>query len=414
VAACTGRVPPTPTIHHQLRRCLAEQNSSRSWAHEAARISRISTVRILRSYTWDFENHLTRAAYPSTGIETYSYAADGKRRQKVTAGGTANFVWDRENVLSELDANLATQAQYTQFPGIWGGLASQRRSGVSSYYGFDLAGSTRALVSGAGAITDTYTYKAFGPELLSGGSTANPQRYCAQLGYYRDNSTRQYVRARHLRADSGRWMSQDPVGISSNEPNLYRYAANQPLAGGDPAGRLSERGDKKGFDAEKAQKFCEAVVKFLNYGLKFLPEEVREKLHIPEEINENICKALCLRSKDENACLKALLEFVCGKLPFVLNYGCTQIVIPILNQVSVAAANTDHINHPKTNADCWLYAGSQIDCGRCCNNLWDQATQEDEYTKCYNGCVKFFPAGIRITGGEAVTQTYATIASVRR
>src|SRR5438445_6704959 len=44
VAACTGRVPPTPTIHHQLRRCLAEQSSSRSRAHGAARISRISTV----------------------------------------------------------------------------------------------------------------------------------------------------------------------------------------------------------------------------------------------------------------------------------------------------------------------------------------------------------------------------------
>src|SRR5712691_4703013 len=63
VAACTGRVPPTPTIHHQLRRCLAEQNSSWSRAHGAARISRISAVIILRSYSWSNPAGRTNAEY---------------------------------------------------------------------------------------------------------------------------------------------------------------------------------------------------------------------------------------------------------------------------------------------------------------------------------------------------------------
>jgi hypothetical protein len=123
--------------------------------------------------------------------ETYTYAGDGKRRQKVTGSGTTNFIWDGENVLAEQDQNQVTQAQYTHSPGTWGGLTSQRRLGVSSFFGFDPAGNTRALVSPAAAITDRYSYKAFGPELPGSGSTTNPHRYCGVLGYYRDNATRQ-------------------------------------------------------------------------------------------------------------------------------------------------------------------------------------------------------------------------------
>ena len=169
-------------------------------------------------------------------LETYSYAADGKRRQKVNASGTVNYLWDQENVLAELDQNRVTQAQYTQFPGEWGGLVSQRRSGTSSFYGFDLTGNTRALLSPAAGVTDRYRYKAFGDELPPTGSTTNPNRYCGVLGYQRDSATRLYVRARHLGVSSGRWMSRDPLGFHGGDVNLYRYASNQPFIGGDPSG----------------------------------------------------------------------------------------------------------------------------------------------------------------------------------
>src|SRR5436309_3526833 len=82
-----------------------------------------------------------------------------------TACGSTNFMWDGENVLAELDQNRVTQAQYAHAPGTWGGLVSQRRGGASSCCGFDQSGSTRALVSPAAAITDSYSYKAFGLEL---------------------------------------------------------------------------------------------------------------------------------------------------------------------------------------------------------------------------------------------------------
>src|SRR5205085_848137 len=103
-----------------------------------------------------------------------------QRRRKVTAGGTTHCVWDGQNVLQEADASYATAAQYTDFPGVWGGLSSQRRSGTSSFYGFDPQGNTRALANSAASITDRYSYKAFGEELATSGGSANPYRFCGK------------------------------------------------------------------------------------------------------------------------------------------------------------------------------------------------------------------------------------------
>ena len=78
------------------------------------------------------------------------------------------------------------QGQSRQMRYIWGGLTSQNRSGVSSFYLYDSQGSVRNLASILGAITDTYIFTAFGVELLTSGSTVNPFRYIGRFGYYRD------------------------------------------------------------------------------------------------------------------------------------------------------------------------------------------------------------------------------------
>ncbi len=93
--------------------------------------------------------------------------------------------------------------------------ARRVQTGQSNFYGFDPMGNTRLLASSAGAVTDTYSYKAFGEELSSSGSTANPYRFGGEVGYYRDKIERVYIRARHYAPDSGRWISRDPLGFDA-------------------------------------------------------------------------------------------------------------------------------------------------------------------------------------------------------
>ena len=115
------------------------------------------------TYTYDALNRLTSVNKDGTS-ESYVYSADGLRQQKTVGGSTVLYGWDGQNVLVETDTSLVIQASYVDYPGIWGGLVSQNRSGTSSWYGFDLSGNSRILVSVGGVITDSYSYRAFGEE----------------------------------------------------------------------------------------------------------------------------------------------------------------------------------------------------------------------------------------------------------
>ena len=158
------------------------------------------------------------------------------REEMVNSSGTGYYVRDGENVLIETDAGLVTQAHYTDFPGEWGGLASERRSGVSSFYGFDQPANTRILSSLDGNVTDNYLCKAFGEEMAVSGTTVNSLRFGGQVGYWRDEAERLYVRRRDLRVDQGRWMSRDPLGFWGGDWNLYRYVGNKFGKYDDPLG----------------------------------------------------------------------------------------------------------------------------------------------------------------------------------
>ena len=48
--------------------------------------------------------------------------------------------------------------------------------------------------------------------------------------------TRQYNRARYYDQNTGRWISQDPLGFDAGDSNLYRYVNNGPATVTDPSG----------------------------------------------------------------------------------------------------------------------------------------------------------------------------------
>jgi RHS repeat-associated protein len=89
---------------------------------------------------------------------------------------------------------------------------SQRQLLVSpnwqvSYYGYDGGGSVRQLTDTTGAVTDTYSYDAFGNTVAQTGTTFNQflyrgEQFDSTLGMY-------YLRARYYRPQTGRFLTQD-------------------------------------------------------------------------------------------------------------------------------------------------------------------------------------------------------------
>jgi hypothetical protein len=86
---------------------------------------------------------------PNSAKNTFTYDADGLRRQSQTPALVTKFIWDRQDVLMETDGIGTTQAVYTGTPDMYGSLISQRRASNTSYYSFDSLGSTSELTNGS-------------------------------------------------------------------------------------------------------------------------------------------------------------------------------------------------------------------------------------------------------------------------
>jgi len=197
-----------------------------------------STGGALVRYSYNARDKLTQVTQPDSSTITYVYDADGNRVRSVGPGATTNYVVDpttrTPEVVVETNGSGQIVASYTY--GL--GLISQRRSGVDSFYISDALGSTRALTNSQGAVTDRYSYDAFGQLLSSSGTTVNSFLY---TGEQKDDAAGlYYLRARNYDPALGRFMSQDPHQGTLQEPsslNRYVYVQNNPVNMTDPTGR---------------------------------------------------------------------------------------------------------------------------------------------------------------------------------
>ena len=193
----------------------------------------------LTTYVWDDEGR-NKLVQLSSGVSvTSTFNGDNLRMQRVDNTGTVQFIWDGLSYLAETNASNVIQAEYTQEPTTYGGLLSQYRLTVPSYYHFDRIGSTRALTNSSGTITDTYNYEAFGTSLGGTGSTTNPFTWIGRFGYYQDTASGLvYVRRRFYSPVIAKWVSNDPVGFFAGDVTLSRYVVNRVLMFIDPTGLI--------------------------------------------------------------------------------------------------------------------------------------------------------------------------------
>jgi RHS repeat-associated protein len=194
------------------------------------------------SNTWDLQGRLVHDDHTngSTLVVThvdYGYDDAGNRVSQLVNGAPTTYLNDPhqayDQVLEEYAANGVLAATYVR--GL--DLLFQDRSGVRSYYAKDGLGSTRALTSAAGAVTDTYTYNAYGNLIGSTGTTTNEFLFA---GYQSDAATGlDYLRARYYDAAAGRFTARDSYdGQTSNPLSLNHYA----YASADPANRIDPSG----------------------------------------------------------------------------------------------------------------------------------------------------------------------------
>ena len=193
---------------------------------------------VVTEYSYDEKNKLTSVTKGSV-ITDYTYNHNGIRTSKSESGITTDFIVDENleyaQVLQEVE-NDSVQVYYTYGHD----LINQERAGVESYYLYDGLGSTRALSSGEGAITDTYFYEAFGEVLAETGDTENDYKYTGEQ--YDSSLDMTYLRARYYDQGIGRFSQMDTWAGVNAQPitlNKYLYANADPVLNVDPTGNFS-------------------------------------------------------------------------------------------------------------------------------------------------------------------------------
>jgi RHS repeat-associated protein len=191
------------------------------------------------TYEWDIENRLVGADTDGDGVNdvTNEYDGDGIRIRQTVAGEETRFLVDKNRdyaqVLEEYTPSKIIKASY-----IYGhDLISQLRNTERSFYHVDGLGSTRALTDINGLLTDAYAYEAFGEMIKQLGNTQNSYLFA---GEQRDpNLGLDYLRARYLDVNSGRFYGRDPFEGIFKIPNSlhpYIYTGNNSVNLIDPSG----------------------------------------------------------------------------------------------------------------------------------------------------------------------------------
>jgi len=186
------------------------------------------------NFTWSEENQLKQVTLPGGLTVNYKYDALGRRIQRTTsAGANERYVYDGHDVLVDLNADWSVATTYLSDLGIDNKLRQTSATTGVSYYLTDHLGSTAAFTNAAGNVIEQRTYDSFG------NSTVSTRTRYGYTGRERDPDTGLlYYRARFYDPQVGRFISEDPAGLSA-AINSYSYTANNPIWAYDPLGLSS-------------------------------------------------------------------------------------------------------------------------------------------------------------------------------
>mgnify|MGYP001619559222 CR=1 FL=1 len=206
---------------------------------------------------WNDRYEVSSLSTNGVECERYGYDALGRRvfgasRLEDGSFETEYFVQSGSHVVAEVDSTGGLKRAYTHGPGIdnWLSMTVYTGATVNTYfYLTDHLGTVNAIADATGAIVESYKYDAWGKVLevrdSSGLPLATPHsplgnRILWQGREYSWATGLYYFRARWYDPVTGRWLSNDPIGISGGL-NQYVFCGNNPVNARDPLGLREDR-----------------------------------------------------------------------------------------------------------------------------------------------------------------------------
>lgn len=187
------------------------------------------------TYTWNARNQLSSIGGGVSG--SFGYDAFGRRITRSINSQATNYLYDRADIVQELSGTTPTVDMLN-------GVGVDERhtcncNGSQRTLLTDALGSAIALTNSSGSVETEYTYEPFGSTSASGTSSSNSAQF---TGRENDATGLYYYRARYYSPSLQRFISEDPIGFSGGDKNLYAYVGNSPTNFTDPSGNIAAAG----------------------------------------------------------------------------------------------------------------------------------------------------------------------------
>ncbi len=187
-------------------------------------------------YQFDAAGMLQQVTLPSNQTVEYELDAQGRRvGRKVDGVKKQGWLYDGPlRVIAETDASGTVTSRFVY--ATQGHSPDYMVKGSSTYRLVkDMLGSVRLVVDAAsGNTVQRIDYDAWGKVTANSSPGFQPFGFAGGL---LDNDTRlTRFGAREYDADTGRWVSKDPLRFRGGDSNLYAYVGNEPVGRVDPSG----------------------------------------------------------------------------------------------------------------------------------------------------------------------------------
>jgi RHS repeat-associated protein len=192
-------------------------------------------------YQWDGASRLV-------GIDGVALAYNGANdiETRTSGGVTTRYFYNHALGLTPImaernESTLQVQRYYVWTPGgqlLY--LIDAANGNAVSFFHYDRVGSTLALTSGAGAVTDAYAYSPYGLLLGHTGTSQQPFTYIGEFGVRGESAANLYhMRARYYDPMSVRFLTRDslwPRLAENRTLDPYNFVSESPLNSIDPLG----------------------------------------------------------------------------------------------------------------------------------------------------------------------------------
>lgn len=189
------------------------------------------------TFTWSAESRLTSYTVGGQTINLKYNAGGQLVRKDSSSTPKSNFLWDGDNLLAEVNAaGTGSIGEYSYYG--TDHLHALMVAGTEYNAQTDGLGDVIALTDNSSNVKRTYGYDAWGT--INDGQDGRPftnvdrARWKGALWLGPELDV-YYMRNRWYETGTGRFLSEDPIGISGG-PNPYTYGVDDPVNLSDPVG----------------------------------------------------------------------------------------------------------------------------------------------------------------------------------